>query len=107
MSGLDLIDEAARQGLLHQAILLSGLPDVQLENLQQLATQRDLPLLGCLSKPCMDLTSAACWGTALSDICIPVSSDFGNASQLCKRQLMQNRAACEFTFSLVGNHQPT
>ncbi|GFZ64436.1 response regulator [Pseudomonas amygdali pv. eriobotryae] len=51
MSGLDLIDEAARQGLLHQAILLSGLPDVQLENLQQLATQRDLPLLGCLSKP--------------------------------------------------------
>ncbi|KPX47008.1 Response regulator receiver [Pseudomonas syringae pv. helianthi] len=51
MSGLDLIDEAARQGLLRQAILLSGLPDVQLETLKQLASERDLPLLGCLSKP--------------------------------------------------------
>ncbi|CZT29573.1 response regulator [Pseudomonas cerasi] len=51
MSGLDLIDEASRHGWLRQAILLSGLPDTQLENLQQLALQRDLPLLGCLSKP--------------------------------------------------------
>ncbi|WP_024680833.1 response regulator [Pseudomonas syringae] len=51
MAGIELISEAARQGLLRQAILLSGVPDAQLESLQQLAMERDLPLLGCLSKP--------------------------------------------------------
>ncbi|RMS45262.1 Response regulator [Pseudomonas coronafaciens pv. garcae] len=49
--GIDLISEASRLGLLRHAILLSGLPDIQLEKLWQLAVERDLPLLGCLSKP--------------------------------------------------------
>ncbi len=38
-------------GLARRAILLSGLPDAQLEDLQQCAVKRNLPLLGYLSKP--------------------------------------------------------
>ncbi|KTB81309.1 response regulator [Pseudomonas syringae pv. syringae PD2766] len=51
LSGLELIDQALRHGLARQAILLSGLPDSQLENLQKSALKRNLPLLGYLRKP--------------------------------------------------------
>lgn len=51
LSGLDLINQACQRGLARQAIVLSGLPGSQLLDLQQLASERGLPLLGCLSKP--------------------------------------------------------
>ncbi|SDW52327.1 CheY chemotaxis protein or a CheY-like REC (receiver) domain [Pseudomonas syringae] len=51
LSGFELIGQAFRYGLARRAILLSGLPDAQLEDLQQCAAKRNLPLLGYLSKP--------------------------------------------------------
>ncbi|CAM3150895.1 response regulator [Pseudomonas floridensis] len=51
LEGLDLIDKAWQSGRVRQAIVLSGLPATHLMELQQLAGQRGLPLLGCLSKP--------------------------------------------------------
>jgi CheY-like chemotaxis protein len=51
LMGFDLIDEACQRGLVRQAIVLSGLARIQLQELEQLAVQRGLPLLGCLSKP--------------------------------------------------------
>lgn len=51
LPGLELIEIANRQGLIRQAILLSSLPDTELENLKIQALQRNLPLLGYLTKP--------------------------------------------------------
>ncbi|MBA1228466.1 response regulator [Pseudomonas viridiflava] len=51
LDGLDLIEEACQRGLVRRAIVLSGLPATQLAQIEQLASQRGLPLLGCLSKP--------------------------------------------------------
>jgi CheY-like chemotaxis protein len=49
--GFDLIELACKRGLVRRAIVLSGLGKPQLQALEQLAIQRQLPLLGCLSKP--------------------------------------------------------
>jgi CheY-like chemotaxis protein len=49
--GLDLIELASQRGLISQAVLLSGLSQGQLDELERSAIQRQLPLLGCLSKP--------------------------------------------------------
>lgn len=51
LPGLELIDIAKRRGFIMHAILLSGLPVIELANLRKQALHRDLPLLGCLSKP--------------------------------------------------------
>lgn len=51
LTGFDLIDRACERGLIRQAIVLSGLPTGYLQNLEHLARERGLPLLGCLSKP--------------------------------------------------------
>ncbi|KFE51354.1 response regulator [Pseudomonas syringae] len=49
--GLDLIERALTQGQVRRAIVLSGLDRDRLEEIEQMAAQRGLPLLGCLSKP--------------------------------------------------------
>jgi CheY-like chemotaxis protein len=49
--GLDLIEQASRRGLIHQAVVFSGLAQSRLDDLQSQAAERGLPLLGCLSKP--------------------------------------------------------
>jgi CheY-like chemotaxis protein len=49
--GLDLIEQASQRGLIHQAVVFSGLAQSRLDDLQSQAAQRGLPLLGCLSKP--------------------------------------------------------
>ncbi|MGV6394173.1 response regulator [Pseudomonas caspiana] len=49
--GFDLIERALTQGQVRRAIVLSGLDRDRLEEIEQMAAQRGLPLLGCLSKP--------------------------------------------------------
>ncbi|GFM84223.1 response regulator [Pseudomonas cichorii] len=49
--GFDLIDEAYKKGFIRQAIVLSGLDPSHLQELEQQAIERGIPLLGCLSKP--------------------------------------------------------
>jgi CheY-like chemotaxis protein len=51
MLGLELIDLASKRGLIHRAVVLSGLSQEQLDALERSADKRQLPLLGCLSKP--------------------------------------------------------
>ncbi|WP_191864389.1 response regulator, partial [Pseudomonas viridiflava] len=51
LDGLDLIEKAWKRGLIRHAVLLSGLAAQQLLDLEQLAIQLGLPMLGCLSKP--------------------------------------------------------
>jgi CheY-like chemotaxis protein len=49
--GLELIDLANQRGLIRRAVVLSGLSQEQLDALERNANTRQLPLLGCLSKP--------------------------------------------------------
>jgi len=49
--GFDLIEQALTRGQVRRAIVLSGLDRDRLEEIEQMAAQRGLPLLGCLSKP--------------------------------------------------------
>lgn len=49
--GFDVIEQAFRAGAARCAIVLSGLDTCQLQVIEELAAQRDLPLLGCLTKP--------------------------------------------------------
>ncbi|MGE1154232.1 response regulator [Pseudomonas kitaguniensis] len=49
--GLELVEIASRQHFIISAILLSGLPAVELSHLTAQALQRGLPLLGYLLKP--------------------------------------------------------
>lgn len=49
--GFDLIEHALNQGQVKRAIVLSGLERERLDEIEQMALQRGLPLLGCLSKP--------------------------------------------------------
>ena len=51
MLGLELIDLANQRGLIRRAVVLSGLSQEQLDALERHANTRQLPLLGCLSKP--------------------------------------------------------
>ncbi|AMS21092.1 response regulator [Pseudomonas synxantha] len=51
LPGLELVEIASRQRFITSAILLSGLPPAELINLKMQALQRNLPLLGYLSKP--------------------------------------------------------
>ncbi|KRP41494.1 Response regulator receiver domain-containing protein [Pseudomonas libanensis] len=51
LPGLELVEIASRQRFITSAILLSGLPPAELINLKKQALQRNLPLLGYLSKP--------------------------------------------------------
>jgi len=51
LPGLELVEIAGRRGFIAGAILLSGLPLPELANLKTQALQRNLPLLGYLSKP--------------------------------------------------------
>jgi CheY-like chemotaxis protein len=51
LPGLELVEIASRGQFITQAILLSGLPTTELLKLTAQAAQRNLPLLGCLSKP--------------------------------------------------------
>ncbi|MBK5436435.1 response regulator [Pseudomonas sp. TH32] len=51
LPGLELIEIAHRRGFIRSAILLSGLPVNELENLKSQAFQRNFPLLGYLPKP--------------------------------------------------------
>jgi CheY-like chemotaxis protein len=49
--GFDLIEHALAQGQAKRAIVLSGLDKDRLEEIENRAAQRGVPLLGCLSKP--------------------------------------------------------
>ncbi|KMT53062.1 response regulator [Pseudomonas fildesensis] len=51
LPGLELVEIASRRGFIVGAILLSGLPTLELENLNNQALRRNLPLIGYLSKP--------------------------------------------------------
>ncbi|MGH8416387.1 MAG: response regulator [Pseudomonas sp.] len=51
MSGIELIDVAARRGLIRHAVLLSGLEPSQLLDIENEAIRNGVPLLGCLIKP--------------------------------------------------------
>jgi CheY-like chemotaxis protein len=51
LPGLELIEIANRRGFIKSAILLSGLPVNELQNLEAQAHERNFPLLGYLSKP--------------------------------------------------------
>ncbi|AZF31182.1 response regulator [Pseudomonas sp. R4-35-07] len=51
LPGLELVEIASRGQFIMRAILLSGLPTTELLKLTAQAAQRNLPLLGCLSKP--------------------------------------------------------
>ena len=51
LPGLELIEIASRRRFTNAAILLSGLPTVELANLITQALNRNLPVLGYLSKP--------------------------------------------------------
>ncbi len=51
LPGLELIEIASRRRFIRAAILLSGLPEVELSTLQAQALARGLPLLGYLPKP--------------------------------------------------------
>ncbi|WP_124403531.1 response regulator [Pseudomonas sp. R3-18-08] len=51
LPGLELVEIASRGQFITRAILLSGLPTTELLKLTAQAAQRNLPLLGCLSKP--------------------------------------------------------
>ncbi len=51
LPGLELVEIASRGQFITSAILLSGLPATELLKLTTQAAQRNLPLLGCLSKP--------------------------------------------------------
>ena len=49
--GFSLIEQALTLGQARQAIVLSGLDNSRLQEIEQMALDRGLPLLGCLSKP--------------------------------------------------------
>jgi CheY-like chemotaxis protein len=49
--GFEVIEQAFKVGMARSAVVLSGLDASRLQAIEQLAAQRDLPLLGCLSKP--------------------------------------------------------
>ncbi|WP_124385789.1 response regulator [Pseudomonas sp. R5-89-07] len=51
LPGIELVEIASRGQFVISAILLSGLPTTELFKLTLQAAQRNLPLLGCLSKP--------------------------------------------------------
>ncbi|MCO8313499.1 response regulator [Pseudomonas mandelii] len=51
LPGLDLIAYASQRGMIRQAILLSSLTSVELDELKIMACHHDLPLLGYLIKP--------------------------------------------------------
>lgn len=51
LPGVELVEIASRRRFITGAILLSGLPTLELANLTTVALQRGLPLLGYLSKP--------------------------------------------------------
>lgn len=51
LPGLELVEIASRQHFITSAILLSGLPAVELSSLAVQALQRGLPILGYLPKP--------------------------------------------------------
>ncbi|SDU98866.1 response regulator [Pseudomonas mucidolens] len=51
LTGLELIEIANRAGFIKRAILLSGLPVIELESLKTQAVKRNIPLLGYLAKP--------------------------------------------------------
>lgn len=51
LPGLDLIAYASHRGMIRQAILLSSLTSIELDELKVMACNHDLPLLGYLTKP--------------------------------------------------------
>ena len=51
LPGVELVEIASRRSFITGAVLLSGLPVIELANLTSQAMQRGLPLLGYLSKP--------------------------------------------------------
>lgn len=51
LTGLQLIEEASRRGLIVRAVLFSGLSPSRLHDIELQAAALGLPLLGCLSKP--------------------------------------------------------
>ncbi|WP_367372442.1 response regulator [Pseudomonas lini] len=51
LPGLDLIEYASHRGMIRQAILLSSLTSVELDQLKVMAHEHGLPLLGYLIKP--------------------------------------------------------
>lgn len=50
-TGIDLVKFASRHGMIKQAILLSSLTAVELNEIESMANIHKLPLLGCLAKP--------------------------------------------------------
>lgn len=51
MGGIQLIELACQRGLIRNAVLLSGLEETQLADMEHRAQSKGLPLLGCLNKP--------------------------------------------------------
>jgi response regulator of citrate/malate metabolism len=51
LCGFDLIKFASHRDMIKQAILLSSLTPMELDNIKNMATHHELPLLGYLIKP--------------------------------------------------------
>jgi CheY-like chemotaxis protein len=51
LPGLELIELASQRGMIRQAILLSSLTTIELDELERMACEYGLPLLGYLIKP--------------------------------------------------------
>ncbi|SDP32093.1 CheY chemotaxis protein or a CheY-like REC (receiver) domain [Pseudomonas arsenicoxydans] len=51
LPGLELIELASQRGMIRQAILLSSLTSIELDELKRVAGENGLPLLGYLIKP--------------------------------------------------------
>ncbi len=51
LPGLELIELASQRGMIRQAILLSSLTSIELDELKRVACEHGLPLLGYLIKP--------------------------------------------------------
>jgi CheY-like chemotaxis protein len=68
MEGIDLIELASHRKLIRHAVLLSGVEACHLLDLERLARERGIPLLGCLNKPLNTLELFRLISSGISDL---------------------------------------